>query len=56
MIETDSPYMTPEPYRGRRNEPVLVQYVAGRIAEIRNSTIEKIAGATTDTARRFFRI
>ncbi|MDP3837196.1 MAG: TatD family hydrolase [bacterium] len=56
MIETDSPYMTPEPYRGRRNEPILVQYVAGRIAEIRNTTIEKIADATTDTARRFFKI
>jgi TatD DNase family protein len=56
MIETDSPYMTPEPYRGRRNEPLLVQYVAGRIAEIRNTTVEKIAAATTETARSFFRI
>lgn len=56
MIETDSPYMAPEPYRGRRNEPLLVQYVAGRIAEIRNSSIDKIAQATTDTARNFFRI
>ncbi|MCF7859996.1 TatD family hydrolase [Patescibacteria group bacterium] len=56
MIETDSPYMTPEPYRGRRNEPLLVQYVAGRIAEIRNSTVEKIASATTETARSFFKI
>jgi len=56
MIETDSPYMTPEPYRGRRNEPLLVQYVAGRVAEIRNSSVEKIAAATTETARQFFRI
>lgn len=56
MIETDSPYMTPEPYRGHRNEPLLVQYVAGRIAEIRNSTVEKIASATTNTARSFFRV
>jgi len=54
MIETDSPYMTPEPYRGSRNEPLLVQYVAGRVAEIRNSSVEKIAAATTETARQFF--
>ncbi len=56
MIETDTPYMTPEPYRGRRNEPVLVQYVASRIADIRGIRIEKVAEATTATARNFFRI
>jgi TatD DNase family protein len=56
MIETDSPYMTPEPYRGHRNEPVLVQYVAKRIAEIKDLKLERIAEATTETARRFFRI
>ncbi|MDD2434019.1 MAG: TatD family hydrolase [Bacilli bacterium] len=56
MIETDSPYMTPEPYRGRRNEPLLVQYVAARIAEIRNTNIENIAAVTTETAKKFFKI
>jgi len=56
MIETDSPYMTPEPYRGRRNEPLLVQYVAKRIAEIKNMKIEKVAEATSATARSLFRI
>lgn len=56
MLETDSPYMTPEPYRGQRNEPLLVQYVAARIAEIRNTSVENIAAATTETARKFFRI
>jgi len=56
MIETDTPYMTPEPYRGQRNEPVLVQYVAKRLAEIKNIKIEKAAEITTATARAFFRI
>ena len=56
MIETDSPYMTPEPYRGHRNEPVLVQYVAQRIAEIKNLKIERVAEITSETARNFFRI
>ncbi len=56
MIETDSPYMTPEPYRGRRNEPLLVQYVAKRIAEIKNMKIEKVAEVTSATARQLFKI
>jgi len=56
MIETDTPYMTPEPYRGQRNEPILVQYVAKRIAEIKNFKIEKVAEITTATARNFFGI
>ncbi|MEI6529423.1 MAG: TatD family hydrolase [Candidatus Falkowbacteria bacterium] len=56
MIETDTPYMTPEPYRGQRNEPVLVQYVAKRIADIKSIKIEKVAETTTRTARELFRI
>jgi len=56
MIETDSPYMTPEPYRGQRNEPLLVQYVAARIAEIKGIKLEKVAEVTTNTARNLFRI
>jgi len=56
MIETDTPYMTPEPYRGQRNEPLLVQYVAKRIAEIKNLKVEKVAEVTTATARSFFKI
>jgi TatD DNase family protein len=56
MIETDSPYMTPEPYRGQRNEPLFVQYVANRIADIKNIKPEKVADMTTATARAFFKI
>jgi len=56
MVETDSPYMTPEPYRGQRNEPLLVQYVANRIADIKSIKLEKVADVTTATARAFFKI
>jgi len=56
MIETDCPYMTPEPHRGERNEPALVQFVAKRIAEIRNLTPERVAEITTQNAREFFGI
>jgi len=56
MIETDCPFLTPEPYRGQRNEPVLVKYVAKRIAEIKNLTLERVAEIATANARRFFNI
>jgi TatD DNase family protein len=56
MVETDCPFMTPEPYRGHRNEPALVTYVVDRIAEIRETDADKIAEASTANARRFFRI
>ncbi|MDA3802572.1 MAG: TatD family hydrolase [Patescibacteria group bacterium] len=54
MIETDTPFMTPEPYRGRRNEPLLVQYVAKRIADIKNIKIEKVAEVTYNNAQSLF--
>jgi TatD DNase family protein len=56
MIETDCPYMTPEPFRGKRNEPVLVKYVAERIAEIKNLTAERVGEITTGNARILFKI
>lgn len=54
MIETDCPFMTPEPYRGKRNEPVLVKYVAKRIAEIKGLTAEEVGERTTENARKLF--
>ncbi len=54
MIETDTPFMTPEPYRGRRNEPLLVQYVAKRMADIKNIKIEKVAEVTFNNAKKLF--
>ncbi|MFA5754611.1 MAG: TatD family hydrolase [Patescibacteria group bacterium] len=56
MIETDTPYMTPEPYRGQRNEPILVQYVANRIADIKGIKLEKVAEVTSNTAKSLFRL
>lgn len=56
MIETDCPFMTPEPYRGKRNEPILVKYVAKRISEIRNISIDKIAEISFNNAKKLFNI
>lgn len=56
MVETDAPYLAPEPYRGKRNEPLYVEYVVRKIAEIKNLDFDEIAAATTKTAKNFFRI
>jgi len=54
LIETDCPYLTPEPHRGRRNEPAYVQYVAEAIARVRGVSPKAVAKATTDNTRRLF--
>jgi len=56
MIETDSPYITPVPYRGKRNEPAYVKYVAEKIAEIRNITFDEVISMTSRTAKNLFRL
>lgn len=56
LIETDSPYLTPEPYRGKRNEPIYVRYVAGTIAELREMSFEELATRTSENTKRLFRI
>ena len=56
LIETDSPYLTPHPYRGQRNDPGMVQLVAERIAEIRGMEISELARVTLENACRFFGI
>lgn len=56
MLETDSPYMTPVPFRGKRNEPSYVKYVAQKIAEIKNIEIEEVIKMTTSNAKKFFGI
>lgn len=56
LIETDCPYLTPEPYRGKRNEPAYVLEVAKKIAELRKIPLEEVAAQTTCNAKRVFRI
>lgn len=56
LIETDCPYMAPEPFRGRRCDPSLVPYVAKKIAELRGLSPEAVAAATAENAKRCFRI
>ena len=55
LIETDSPFLSPEPLRGRRNEPAHVVHTARCLANIRGETIESLAAATTANACRLFR-
>jgi TatD DNase family protein len=54
VLETDSPYLSPTPFRGKRNEPAYLLYVAAKLAEVYNLPIEKIAEVTTENARRLF--
>ncbi len=54
LIETDSPYLAPEPFRGKKNEPSFVRHVASKIAEVKNLSFEDVARITTLNAKRFF--
>ena len=56
LIETDCPYLTPEPYRGKRNEPMFVKYVAQKIVEIKDISFEELAKATNKNTKELFRI
>ncbi len=56
LIETDSPYLAPVPYRGKKNEPQYVRFVAEKVAELREVPVEEIAAATTCNFYRLFGI
>jgi TatD DNase family protein len=56
LIETDSPYLTPVPHRGKKNEPMHVKHVCEKIAEIKGLTFEEVAIATKENAKRYFNI
>lgn len=56
LIETDSPYLTPKPYRGKRNEPSYLTYILEEIARVRKEEEERIAILTYENASMFFRI
>lgn len=56
LVETDCPYLTPVPYRGKRNEPMFVKYTAEKIAEIKGIELEELAKSTLENTRKFFSI
>ena len=56
VLETDSPYLTPVPFRGKPNKPAYVRYVAEEIAKIRNISFDEIAEITSKNAEKFFNI
>jgi hypothetical protein len=56
MVETDSPFMTPVPHRGKRNEPSFVKYIAEKIAEIHDLQFEQVCTMTSNTAKKLFRL
>ena len=56
MLETDCPYLTPEPHRGKLNRPDYTCYVAARIAEIRGESVEEVISYTRENAKRMFGI
>ncbi len=55
MLETDAPYLAPEPHRGKRNEPAFVRHTAEHLATLRGETLEALAQHTGKTANQFFR-
>lgn len=54
LLETDAPFLTPEPWRGKKNIPVYVLHTAQKIADLRGITLEELARATTENARKIF--
>jgi TatD DNase family protein len=56
LVETDSPFLTPVPFRGQKNEPARVALVAQKVAELRGIAVEELAGAATANTLAFFGI
>lgn len=56
MLETDAPYLTPAPFRGKRNEPRYVEYVAQKVAELKGVSVDEVAKVTTENAMKLFQL
>jgi TatD DNase family protein len=56
LIETDGPYLSPHPFRGKRNEPAYLKYIAEKIAELKGLSLDEIARTTTENAKKLFRL
>lgn len=56
VLETDCPYMSPEPYRGRRNDPSRLPYMAQKLAQLRGLSLEEVEAITVENGKRLYRI
>ncbi len=56
VLETDCPYMSPEPYRGKRNDPSRLPFMAQKLAQLRGLSAEEVAAITTENGRRLYRL
>ena len=54
VLETDAPYLTPVPFRGKRNESSYLTYIAQKLAEVKNVIVEEVAAVTTANAEKIF--
>ena len=54
LIETDSPFLSPQPYRGKRNEPAYVRHVAEKVAEVKGLSIEDLGKSILNNAAKLF--
>lgn len=55
LLETDCPYLTPVPHRGKRNESSYVPFIAAKVAEVLDVSLEEVSSTTDSNARAFFR-
>jgi TatD DNase family protein len=56
LVETDAPFITPEPFRGKRNEPSYVRYTAQKVAEVKKISFDKVAEVTSENALRVYKL
>jgi TatD DNase family protein len=56
LLETDCPFLTPEPYRGKRNEPIYIRFIAEKIAFLKNISFKEVVNQTSKNARKLFKI
>ena len=56
LLETDCPYLAPEPFRGKRNNSMYIKYVAEEIARLKGTTYEEVVAQTEENARKMYRL
>ena len=54
VLETDAPYLSPVPFRGKRNESSYLTYIAAKLAEVKGVSVEEVARITTENAQKIF--